>query len=188
METEADYLEPPLRKLPVDLETLAEFATEGEDYLDDSYARVGYFDTHTGAVHIVYRQALSCIEDELDPDELDEWGQADLQIAGEILSDRDGRYEAIDRWHSSEEFRLMEQFAEETTDPRARAALLSALSGRKPFRRFKEAVCDWPGLRDTWFLFRDHARRQRARRWLQQLEIDAEDASQRKLDPLPERW
>jgi hypothetical protein len=139
-------------------------------------------------VHIIYRDAFACANGELEPEDLEEWAAQDVELAGRILEDTERRYVLIERWHSSEAFELMEEFAEGAGNPRVRERLLFALRGRKPFRSFKDALCEWPDVRDAWFLFKDHAEREHARVWLLNFGIDAVDASVRQLPPAPESW
>lgn len=172
------------RTLPVDLETIAEIATEGEAYLDDTYQRTGYVDTVTGEVHVIYRDAFRCADGELELDQLEDWSAHDVELAGKILVDQEKRFVEIERWHSSDSYELMEAFVDEVRDARVRATLMDALQGRKPFRRFKDALCEWPDMRQRWFTYKDHAQRDRARAWLRRFGIEATDASAYKLPPL----
>jgi hypothetical protein len=184
-----DHEAPPtLKSLPVDLEEISFYATQGENDIDPSYDQRGFLDTQTGAVHIVSAGALSCAEGDLAPEELDKWLAEDLPVAEMIVGDSESRYEPIDRWDSSEAYELMEEFAEGTTSDDARRLLQFALRGPKPFRRFKDALAEFAGLRETWFLFKEHAEREAAREWLRTLGIEAEDASPRKLPPAPSKW
>jgi hypothetical protein len=179
---------PAARSLPVDLETIVEIATEDEFYPDDEYARTGYVDTVTGEVHVVYRDALSCANGELELDELSEWSADCVEVAGKILSDIEDRYVEIERWHSSEGYDLMVEFASEARDPRVRDRLSDALRGKKPFRRFKDTLFEWPEVREAWFAFQGHAQRDSARDWLRGFGIEAVDASLYKLPPAPDHW
>jgi len=40
-----------------------------------------------------------------------------------------------------------------------------ALNGRKPFRHFKDALLDYPELRDRWFAFEDTRLNRLAEAW-----------------------
>ncbi len=51
----------------------------------------------------------------------------------------------------------MEQFVQLVRDPRARDRLDRALQGRGPFRRFKDTLLEFPGLREAWFRFHTRA-------------------------------
>jgi hypothetical protein len=178
----------PMRQLPVDLSEIEEIASEREEEEYPEYARSGYVDTQTGQVHIIYRGAFRCIEEEVAEDELEDWVRDCLEAATAIWEDTTGRYEEIKRWESSEEFELMEEFAGRSQNGRLRAELSEALNGRKPFRRFKDALDGWPEAREAWFAFRDHAHRERIRRWLNTLGIEPVDTSSYQPKPVPERW
>lgn len=177
-----------VRTLPVDLETVVEIATEDEFQPDRCYERTGYVDTHTGEVHVIYRDAFRCAEGELEPGQLEDWTSDGVELAGRILEDTEDRYVEIERWYSSDAYDLMVEFAEQAHDPRVRDRLLEVLQGKKPFRRFKDALFEWPSVREAWFAFQGHAQRECARNWLRSLGIDATDASSYKLPPAPERW
>jgi hypothetical protein len=82
----------------------------------------------------------------------------------------------------------MEEFAEASQIAAVRERLFRALAGRGAFRRFKDAVSEWPALREAWFAYRDHAHREWIRDWLNSLGIDPVDASPDRLPPLPARW
>jgi hypothetical protein len=58
--------------------------------------------------------------------------------------------------HDFDEFAEMESFAASVSIASIRNRLLDALRGRKPFRRFKDAVYE-AGVRDKWFEWRDAA-------------------------------
>lgn len=94
-----------------------------------------YYDRVTGEVHVT-----GPFEDE--PGEQEE-------IDGDPL-----RYRAIDRIEGSDEFRWMEEFAD-NADPRARPALLEALERPKPFRRFRAALQHWRTEQERWYRFRE---------------------------------
>src|SRR5690242_4251959 len=103
----------PLRRLSVDLTDIDTYAGEDQGAGLDEYEHHGYVDTLTGAVHIVYVDAFRCAEEEITPEELPNWvSLEDVEAAAAILRDDTGRYHNIERWESSEEFELMEGFAE----------------------------------------------------------------------------
>ena len=45
-------------------------------------------------------------------------------------------------------------------------------NGRKPFRRFKDVLCDAPEERERWFAFKRDCIAERVRVWLRNLEIE----------------
>jgi hypothetical protein len=65
----------------------------------------------------------------------------------------------------------MEAFAGCVRDPRARDLLERAIAGRGAFRRFKDALLDFPELRRAWFGFHDARGERRAIEWLLEREL-----------------
>lgn len=59
----------------------------------------------------------------------------------------------IPDFDSSDGFRLMERFALEQAGGEASQRLLEALDMRKPFRRFKDTLSDFPEVERRWFEF-----------------------------------
>jgi Uncharacterised protein family (UPF0158) len=60
----------------------------------------------------------------------------------------------------------MEDFAARVREPRTRDLLERAIAGRGAFRRFKDALLDYPDLREAWFAFHDARGERRAIEWL----------------------
>jgi hypothetical protein len=60
----------------------------------------------------------------------------------------------------------MEDFVGRVRDPRAHHLLERAITGRGAFRRFKDALLDYPELRRAWFAFHDVRGERRAIEWL----------------------
>ncbi|HYZ98883.1 MAG TPA: UPF0158 family protein [Acidimicrobiales bacterium] len=80
---------------------------------------------------------------------------------------------------SSEGYRDMEDFTERVAERRPAELLARAIEGRGAFRRFKDALFDFPELRDQWFAFHDARMRRRALEWLADHDIiDAQTAAQ----------
>lgn len=112
-----------------------------------------YLDTETGDI-LLYSDA---VEDEL-PEDVEE----------------NPRYLWIDPLPSHESYRIMEDFVATVSDREAADRLEHALAGRKPFRRFKDALFDFPALREAWFEF-EHAEQARlAKEWCVDNDIDPE--------------
>jgi Uncharacterised protein family (UPF0158) len=65
----------------------------------------------------------------------------------------------------------MEAFVACVRDPRARDLLERAIAGRGAFRRFKDALLDYPELRRAWFGFHDARGERRAIEWLLEREL-----------------
>lgn len=60
----------------------------------------------------------------------------------------------------------MEDFIGRVRDPRTRDLLERAIAGRGAFRRFKDALFEFPDLRQAWFAFHDARMDRRAIEWL----------------------
>lgn len=75
-------------------------------------------------------------------DEAETWAPADPD-----------RVLPIPDFDSSDGYRLMQTFALEHADEEASKRLQEVLKMRKPFRRFKDALGDFPELRRRWYEF-----------------------------------
>jgi hypothetical protein len=106
---------------------------------------------------------------------------------GEILFTGDGveeetpqdiddntRYLWIESIESREAFRIMENFVASVSDAKAAARLADALSRPTPFRRFKDALQDYPALRQAWFAFESAAHAALAQAWCEANGIEVE--------------
>jgi len=175
-----------LRRLPVDLEEIDTCASFTRDSWDEA-GQIGFVDTETGAVHTLSVAALRAAEDGDEADSLSQWERDDYAQAVTILEDATDRYERIEQWETGEEYRLMEEFAEASRNPTVRAQLLQAIAGKGAFQRFKDALTQWPAIREAWFAYRDLAHREWIRDWLNTLGIDPVDTS-RHTPSAPERW
>ena len=74
----------------------------------------------------------------------------------------------------------MEDFAAQLTDKHIQDKLFMVLNQRKPFRRFKDTLLDYPKIREQWFKYHDKRMIEYIREWLDINNIDAE------LSPLVE--
>ncbi|MCK9606311.1 MAG: UPF0158 family protein [Methylomonas sp.] len=82
------------------------------------------------------------------------------------------RYLPIEAMASYEKYQIMEDFVDELADSPAAEALRAALDGRKPFRRFKDVLLDYPQLRDRWFAFEENRLNRLAEAWCDELGLD----------------
>jgi hypothetical protein len=148
----------------IDLASLSEAL---EDHSDET---AWWFDPATGEVE-PWSVGLSSGEDEVAPEDRG-------QVRIEPLPSSDG-------------YGDMEEFIELVGDRRARQLLRRAIEGRGAFRRFKDALLEYPELRTAWFAFHDVRGERRTLQWLadqgfvERSVADAEIA--RRTDPdLPE--
>jgi Uncharacterised protein family (UPF0158) len=80
----------------------------------------------------------------------------------------------------------MEDFVARVRDPRAHHLLERAITGRGAFRRFKDALLDYPELRRAWFAFHDVRGERRAIEWLLERGLVDPDAAETALERRPE--
>jgi len=92
----------------------------------------------------------------------------------------------IDPIPSHEGYEDMEDFIERVRNPQARDLLERAIAGRGAFRRFKDALLDFPEVRDAWFRFHDTRVERRAIAWLVDERLIDEAAGERALAERPD--
>jgi hypothetical protein len=80
----------------------------------------------------------------------------------------------------------MEDFVARVRDPRARYLLERAIAGRGAFRRFKDALLDYPELRRAWFRFHDARGERRAIDWLAEHGVIEPEAAQEAIARRPD--
>ena len=128
------------------------------DALTSNFEMMGggwYLDTETGEVLLV-------TDDINDDDDL----AADIED--------NPRYLAIESIPSHESFRIMEDFVATLDDPAVVRKLEHALEVRKPFRHFKDALCEFPPVREAWFKFEAAAHVRIAEEWCDANGIEVE--------------
>ena len=124
---------------------------------DHSYDLNHFLDRETGEIVQVSHGAVLG-----DDKELEEAWETDPE-----------RFEAIDPLPSSTAYEVMANFTETQAPARARLMLMEALEGRHPFRAFKDALFNFPDLRQQWFQHRDAVYKQLAAEWLLEHDIEA---------------
>jgi Uncharacterised protein family (UPF0158) len=116
-------------------------------------------------------------------------GTLEPRFAGDVDNppDTDAGLIRVDPLPSVVGYRDMEDFAARVREPRTRDLLERAIAGRGAFRRFKDALLDYPDLRQAWFAFHDARGERRAILWLVERELvdpaEAERAMARKVEP-----
>ena len=96
------------------------------------------------------------VGDEYDYVDFDDDDNIDDEIAQDwkkIKSDPDD-YHEIEKMSSREAFSIMEDFVNVVDSGNLQEKLISALSGKKPFQRFKYAIDDSGDYRQKWFDFK----------------------------------
>ena len=83
------------------------------------------------------------------------------------------RYVLIEPVDSSTGFEVMADFAESLPIGKARRELEYALNQRHPFRPFKDALLNYPKIREKWFRFHNDAFTKTAQEWLEEIMPEA---------------
>jgi hypothetical protein len=99
-----------------------------------------------------------------DDDELLGWEGEVVDKLREILGSAD--WLELPARETSEDYRIMERFCLECCAGRVQEELLSAISGRGAFGRFKDGIHRWQ-VQDEWYAFRQRALAESAARWLE---------------------
>jgi len=84
------------------------------------------------------------------------------------------RFIQIEGTPSREGFQVMEEFIDTLESDHARRVLSFAISQRKPFRRFKDALYDLGDVQEQWYKFEREATMRQARNWLIDHGIEAD--------------
>ena len=113
--------------------------------MDDTFDAQWWLDPTTGQVEMTGDD----VDDSMPEDELEEHGAVPIPAA-------DG--------HRG--YRDMQDFIATVDDEPARAALLHAIDGKRPFRRFKDTIYTYPKIRDDWYAFHQARMRRHAIAWL----------------------
>ena len=97
---------------------------------------VSYLDLETGAVLVFYGES---------EDEQERHRATKLNIA---------RYLEIPPVPPKDQYKWMEKFIATLTDDVLRERVLVAIDGKGAFRRFKDLLVNYPGVRERWFAYR----------------------------------
>jgi hypothetical protein len=117
-----------------------------------------YLDIETG--EIIWLPDPDIAEDEFEDDR------------ARIDSDTTNRYQRLPIVNSYEGYRNMEDFIEILPDGKLKEALYIAINGQGAFRRFKDVLLGYPEERESWFKFEHHRNLERAKEWLEELDIE----------------
>jgi Uncharacterised protein family (UPF0158) len=140
-----------MSKIKVNLDELCDAYAMNNEELDH------YLDVETGEVILWMDPLATGVRNQELEDELDEgYGE---------------RYLRLPKIESRDAYELMVGFTETVTSSSLRNRLELALSGRKPFRAFKDVLYDFPEEREQWFKFEREAHRREVLQWLQRNHI-----------------
>lgn len=149
----------PMSRIRIDLDSLIQALSD--------HSSEWVLDTQTG-------EALMA-EWVRDPDLRDDIGLEAGDEADVLDPLESERFIPIEPVPSHEGFRWMERFAA-AQEERVRERLMDSLDRPHPFRRFKDALLEFPEVREAWFAYEEEKLKEEARAWLEYQQIDAEFA------------
>jgi len=174
-----------MRRLEVDFD---EIQKAMEDVARDTF---DYFlDSRTGVVIAVSEDILDEVEAKLyegDFDEIGEgieyvefseepelpsWMEDEIELILDVILDKNRRYVRIPERYSSEAHQVMTEFLEISEEPALKGELVHALNGKGAFRRFKDALVNYPKERKKWHGYNARAMKRVITEWLQSLGIE----------------
>ena len=197
-----------MKKLKInwqDLETAFE-SQSGEFGLGDEVSN--YFDKETGQVFDIdesISELMTAIFKELDEAGIKESGWTEQEIRGtdsfaalmewakpgvlaaiqmECGGDLD-RYELVPSFESHDGFTWMQDFIETVNDEVVKKKLASALTKRKPFRNFRDAMGSDRRLQQQWRVFEAACQRELVTEWLQSIGVEPLNADELTYNPPP---
>jgi len=77
---------------------------------------------------------------------------------------------------SREQYKWMERFVAGVTDPILRERLLISIDGKGAFRRFKDALLNYPVERERWFSYRSELLHWHIQEWFRRDELTSKEA------------
>jgi predicted nucleotidyltransferase len=95
-------------------------------------------------------------------------------------------FRGVEPLDSRESYRDLEDFTAMVRDPKQRELLERAIAGRGAFRRFKDTLAEFPGLRAAWFKFHDTRMERRAIEWLRDEGVVSDEAAEHALVARPD--
>jgi hypothetical protein len=173
-----------MRQLKIDLSELEQAFDSDDDeilyYMDIETGRlVVYSDEDRNLAQRVedgfYNEKSQYVDWEAAIDALciADWQQEVVREAFEVEGDTGERYIAVPPRRSHEGYQEMVDYINTVSDQRLAGRLEGAISGRGAFRRFKDALLDYPEQRERWFQFKQERLREAALNWLKELKIEA---------------
>jgi len=165
-----------MKKLKVDIDDVA-LAMETSNELEET---VCCLDTETGRVFSISRSVMDDVEEEDDEaiNDYPEWMKEMAEDAEALLNDDKERFVEIPKITSHESYGVMERFVLDIKDQGIRERLYFAIKGKGAFRRFKDAIAEWPEIEKRWYTYRDEAIRREVLDWLESIEIEPEDVKE----------
>ncbi len=148
-----------------------------------------FLDIETGDVIIlsvdILNRAQEILEDIYDEDmaeydevelyeekTIPEWIEDEIELSLNILLYESERFVKIPERSPKHGYTAMKEFIETLTDPQLKVKLSRILDGKGAFRRFKDALEQYPKERKLWYGFNAKANRQVIEKWLKTLGVE----------------
>jgi hypothetical protein len=125
--------------------------------------RHGFVNRRTGELYGSTSELLAKAED-TETEDLLAWEVELVDKLREILESPD--WLQLPNRTTYADYRIMERFCFECCEGRVQEDLLSAISGRGAFGRFKDGIHRW-GVQEEWYKFRRQALMEEATAWLE---------------------
>lgn len=119
-----------------------------------------YLDLETGEIQFVTDDM------EMDDEDMPNWLRA--------IKENPKRFYEVPPIPSYMSYDFMKDFVEEEVSGEVQDVLADALEGRKPFRRFKDAIADYPEVEKAWYAYERVWRCWYMKRWLHVESLNAE--------------
>ncbi len=173
-----------IRRLPINLDELA-YALHNSDQI----SIVHYLDLDTGEIVMITHEIRAEAEQisELIPVDVEDYGAAfeealansdrpdwmkdSIRLVETVEAGYGTRFIAVPPVGSHEAYDDMADFITTVTNRHTRECLAEAIAGKHPFRRFKDALDNYPQERERWFAFSAERQRQRAVDWLESIGV-----------------
>ena len=168
-----------LKRLPVNLSELS-YALQPSDQFGTTH----YLDLNTGEIIMLTEEMRAeaesisasieadvenyevAFEEALAQSAQPDWMMDGIRLASAVEAGYGTRYVPVPPVDSHEAYEGMADFIATVTNRRIQEQLAEAIAGRHPFRRFKDALLNFPQERERWFAFNDERQRERALDWL----------------------
>ncbi len=172
------------KRLPINLDELAYVLHDS-----DQFGSAHYLDLHTGEIILITDEMRAeaesinksieadvenyeaAFEEALAQSAQPDWMMGGIRLASAVEAGYGTRYIPVPPVDSHEAYEDMADFVAIVTKRHIQERLAEAIAGRHPFRRFKDALLNFPQVRERWFVFSTERQRQRALDWLESIGV-----------------
>jgi Uncharacterised protein family (UPF0158) len=119
----------------------------------NSYNVHSYLDLQTGAILVFYGES-----------------EEEEENRQNILAQKE-RYIKVETASSRDQYKWMEKFVSTITESALQERILIAIDGKGAFRRFKDLLVHYPGVRERWYTYRGSHLHHHINNWMVELGI-----------------